>query len=144
MNDSLVRLIKIRELRELTAANRLHHCQTQLQACLQQRQHQKDLWDEYHCWRLDREQSLFESLRGNLVSAREIADFRAELKILREQEAGLTTQLQQADQAVENANEALAKAHLLLLKAAKAKEKLYVYKAICQCEAQKKPENYQS
>lgn len=135
MNNSLAGLLKIRELRELTAGTQLHQCQAQFQVCLQQQQRQRELLGEYHRWRLDREQALFKTLQNKPASPRELDCYRAELAALRQQEDLLATELRQTAQVLKNASQALANARLNFRKAVKAKEKLCVYQAVQQSNA---------
>ncbi len=141
MSDSLVRLLKIRELRELVAGTHVYQCQVQLQTCLQRQQQQKDQCDRYRYWRLNREKALFKTLQNKPVRSRELECYRAELAALQERENGLATELRQTDQAVENADQALIEARLNLRKTTKAKEKLLVHLSICASDAKYYQEN---
>jgi hypothetical protein len=59
----------------------------------QQRQQKQDQWEEYHEWRLNRENALFKTLQNKSASPRELDCYRAELVALREREHGLATEL---------------------------------------------------
>lgn len=130
MSGSLTAILKLREIRELSAIAQVNKRHAQLDVCVQRQQQQKQYRENYRNWRVGQEAALFKALQSDPVNSTKLSCFRAKLTALREREASLTADLDEAEQRLSAARAAFDEAQRLRLQRTKAKEKLVAYLTI--------------
>jgi|GEM_PF-4618186 len=130
MIKDLEKLLKTRELRELSAAAKVQECRDRLTASRDQRRRREKNIKEYQAWLKKQEEKLFGSLKNAPVGVNSLEEFRLTTTKLKEKETSLFHRVQKAKISVKNSRKVLAEAKNEYFEITKAKEKLKEFIAI--------------
>ena len=100
-------LLRIKAFREQNAAHAVMRQRRIVEERVQAVQQARDKATEFHTYRVQKEQQLFDDIKGQAVAVREIETMKQRVATLREQEAELESQILAAEKQLKDAQQAL-------------------------------------
>lgn len=101
----LTDLLKVRELREDAASKEVTRAQEKLESCEAYLERKKKELEDYKQWRPGEEDRLFAKIMKKEISQEKLNEVKAQVAILREKELVIEKEVEEAEDALEQAKE---------------------------------------
>ena len=130
MKYALDDLLRVREFREASRGNEMKAKKLLLdQAEILVKKKEKDL-SEHQAWRVDREDALYDEVKGRHIRLKDLDDLKLKVGLMREKEAVLENDVIEAERARESAEEVFVESRDTYHSAVKEKKKIEEHKKI--------------
>jgi len=120
----LQRLLRLRSIREDKAAAEVTNRKRLLAEAIEEKKHREEELKKYRAWRIEREQELFEEIRGKEISQKELDEYKQELLRLRGKEVQLEESILEAQKHIEQCEREVETARDAYLAAVRERSKI--------------------
>ncbi len=127
-------LLRIRNLRERSAAAELAAARHRLEEAGRILQQRRDDLQRYGQWRIQREEELFLAVKNRLVSMARVDEMKGEMVAMGQEEARREEQVLTAEKAMHEAREALERAREVHARAVREKSKILEHRNLWDAE----------
>jgi len=136
-------LLRVREFRETAAGSEVKKKKSRFDHAQRTVTEKEKALSDYHTWRLEKEDSLYDEIANRLVTLKDLDDLKMNIALLREKETALENDLLEAQKALNLAAEELEEAKDAFRLAIREKRKIEEHKTIWIGEAVKEEERAQ-
>ncbi len=103
-------LLKVRELREEAASKAVAKAQDKLKACEQYLEKKRKELADYKEWRPQEEKRMYDKIMKKEISQEKLREVKADIAVLRDREVAIEKEVEEAEVAVQEAEQGLQKA----------------------------------
>jgi type III secretion protein O len=123
MNDTIGRIVEVKEMREDRAGEELRKCRVTLENAARQLEQRRRELQDYTVWRVKREIELYDEIEQKLVRVQDLEDLKTDIGLLRGKEQVHQEKIQTAEKLRQEASQAVGSAQAALDFAIKARQK---------------------